>query len=147
MWVSNVTVSIRGTISSRPLSSVCCVPTGRAGSAGNSLCRQRTSTWWVLKLWTCWTSCYVTTTNRDWLPQRPWSTRTSVSRTHTSKHSAHVAYTLSLLGFSRICSTSLTYVWWWHKVNSNCYDVVMKSGKCSIKCIFLLGFEDDIKSK
>lgn len=37
---------------------------GRAGSAGNSLCRRRTSTWSVLKLWTCWTSCYATTTSR-----------------------------------------------------------------------------------
>lgn len=54
------------------------LPAGRAGSAGNSLCRQRISTWWAPKLWTCWTSCYDTITNRDWPPQRPWSTPTSV---------------------------------------------------------------------
>ena len=65
---------------------VLCVPAGRAGSAGSSLCRRRTSTWWVQKLWTCWTSCYATTTNRGWRPQRPWSTHTSVRTTHTTQH-------------------------------------------------------------
>lgn len=52
-------------------------------SVGSSSSSPRTSTWWVRRLWTCWTSCCATTTSRDWQQLRPCSTRISVSTTHT----------------------------------------------------------------
>ena len=54
------------------------LPPGTPASAGRSLSTVRTSTWWVGRPWTSWTSCYATTTERGSLPRRPWSTPTSV---------------------------------------------------------------------
>lgn len=58
-----------------------CLSLGKHGSVGSSSSSQRISTWWVQRLWTCWTSCCATTTSRGWRQLRPCSTHTSVSTT------------------------------------------------------------------
>lgn len=97
---------------------------GKHGSVGSNSSSQRTSTWWVRRLWTCWTSCCATTTSRGWRQLRPCSTHTSVSTTcplpACHKHCEH--------GKLTAMRTNLI----------NCVKCSMNSESKKLNCVFLL---------